>query len=102
MDKDTEVVVLEPSKYEAHITFDGFLAEKVKAEVDSDWRFSVIAGDPELGGGEFAYLTARYKDMKDAILMLQQKLMSLKPPYIRAKIEVIVLDTKLGIYDPYY
>lgn len=86
--------------YEAHITIDAAYAERVKGLYFRDWKFSQIDGDPILGPGSKAYLTAYNVNSLDLFNYMRdvvEELEKLGITVLRTKIERIVWDSKTGV-----
>jgi hypothetical protein len=92
---------LEPPKFEIHLTFEGSHAERVEQlQFKSDnvwrfWKFSKIDGDPVLGQGVRAYLSAYSFTKEGALTTIAAAKANLEQEEIklcREKIEQIVHD----------
>lgn len=93
--------------YECHITIDpytkihvGRIDEIKKIVLRHKWKFNAINGDPELGNGLKCYATMHYsiRNTKEVILnkllITRDKFLNEGLTIIRAKIEMVVYDSR--------
>lgn len=81
--------------YEAHIT----CSEEPK-DFPAYWKLSKISGDPDLGSGDRWYLTNHYGGIQRAARETDAVAFKLGRTVVRQKIELVVMDTKNGTWDP--
>jgi hypothetical protein len=91
--------------YECHITVDGLARQNMMKMQDvlegTEWHYSFIVGDPDLGPGRKSYATAHYDPEKfdrwDCMRSMQLMAYALQRTgfnVVRQKIEAILYDHK--------
>lgn len=89
--------------YECHITLKSRRADKEDLEEITNWKFSIIDGDPVLGDGVKSYLTKQYStkldltEVTDFLLATSHLVQNLGFEVIREKIELVVYDDRKGL-----
>lgn len=89
--------------YEAHITLTPKNSDELSrlrefVKPDNGWTLSSIDGDPDLGSGQRAYLTAHSDNGVDLLMRMMKVVEDIGVPVARTKIEKIVFDSKTGVF----
>lgn len=83
--------------FEAHITYNACYQTIVEQMCPENWKFSVIAGDPDLGKDTYCYLTSHGGDSNELYNRMRAAVEFVHIPVMRMKIEKIIYDTKTHI-----